>query len=120
MTSVLVIEDNTDIRENICELLVLVGYTVLFADNGATGIRLAKEKTPDIIFCDILMPEQDGYDVFRVLKQYAGTADIPFFFLSASVEKKSIQAGMDLGASGYIQKPFDPFELFNAINKCFA
>ncbi|GAC1312592.1 MAG: hypothetical protein NVSMB24_34390 [Mucilaginibacter sp.] len=118
MKSVLIIEDNTDIRENICELLALEGYDVLCAKSGPAGIILAKENMPDVIFCDLIMPEQDGYEVLRMLRDDPDTAGLPFFFLSASVEKTSVQTGIDLGADGYIQKPFEPFELFNAISKC--
>jgi len=120
MKTVLVIEDNLDIRENTCELLELEGYKVLFADNGKTGLILATENKPDIILCDIMMPEANGYEVFDELKDNATTSAIPFIFLTASVEKKDIQAGLDMGANGYIQKPFDPKELFEVISSCIG
>lgn len=118
MKTVLVIEDNEDIRENTCELLELEGYKVITAINGNAGIILAKEQLPDIILCDIMMPEADGYEVCTVLKQYPSTSAIPFIFISASVEKKAIDEGISLGAVEYIQKPFDPDELFEALTRC--
>ncbi|MDR3697416.1 response regulator [Mucilaginibacter sp.] len=118
MKTILVIEDNDDIRENTCELLELEGYTVITAINGNAGITLAKEQLPDIILCDIMMPEANGYEVCTALKDTASTASIPFIFISASVEKKAIDEGISLGAVEYIQKPFDPQELFDALKRC--
>lgn len=118
MKTVLLIEDNTDIRENSCELLELEGYKVVAADNGETGIDLAGEHKPDIIICDIMMSGINGYEVFAELKNDASTAAIPLIFLSASVEKKAIESGLAMGAKAYIQKPFDPQELFDAITHC--
>jgi len=118
MTKILVIEDNEDIRENTCELLELEGYQVLVADNGKIGLDLAKKQLPDLILCDIMMPEANGYEVCIALKDDVSTAAIPFIFISASVEKKAIDAGISMGAAEYIQKPFDPQELFDAIKRC--
>jgi CheY-like chemotaxis protein len=118
MKTILIIEDNDDIRENTCELLELEGYNVLFADNGKTGLALAKENKPDVILCDIMMPEADGYEVFNSLKDDPNTSTIPFVFLTASVEKKAVETGFGMGAKGYIQKPFDPQELFEVIIDC--
>lgn len=120
MATVLVIEDNLDIRENICELLELEGFNVIFAENGKAGFSLAKEKKPDIILCDIMMPQLNGYEVFRKLKDHAATSSIPVIFVTASVEKKDIRAGLAMGAHGYIQKPFDPQELFGMIAECLG
>jgi CheY-like chemotaxis protein len=118
MKTILVIEDNDDIRENTCELLELEGYKVIFAENGKSGLILAMENKPDIILCDIMMPEADGYEVFNELKNDPATAAIPFIFLTASVEKKAVEMGLGMGAKGYIQKPFDPQELFDTIIRC--
>jgi CheY-like chemotaxis protein len=115
MKTVLFIEDNNDIRENTCELLELEGYNVIFAENGKIGLALAKANHPDIIVCDIQMPEIDGYEVLNILKNDPSTSQIPFIFLSASVEKKNISIGLNMGAKAYIQKPFDPEELFNIV-----
>jgi CheY-like chemotaxis protein len=118
MKIILLIEDNIDIRENTCELLELEGYEVIFAANGKKGIALAKEKKPDIILCDIMMPETDGYEVLNGLKENIETADIPFIFLTASVEKKEIAIGFAMGAVGYIKKPFESQKLFDTIANC--
>lgn len=118
MKIVLLIEDNGDIRENTCELLELEGYKVLVAANGETGISLAKENKIDIILCDIMMPKVDGYEVFKSIKNNSGTAAIPFIFLTANTEKKEVQAGLNMGANGYIRKPFAEEELFGTIARC--
>jgi len=99
-------------------LLELEGYNVITAINGNAGIILAKEQLPDVILCDIMMPEADGYEVCTMLKEDPTTSAIPFIFISASVEKKAIDEGISLGAVEYIQKPFDPDELFEAITRC--
>lgn len=118
MKTVLLIEDNHDIRENTHEMLELEGYKVLVAMNGKIGLALAREKIPDIILCDIMMPEADGYEVFNGLKNDQSTAGIPFIFLTASAEKSEVEAGLGMGANGYIRKPFEPEELFETLSKC--
>ncbi|MCR8560813.1 response regulator [Mucilaginibacter sp. BJC16-A38] len=119
MKKILLIEDNNDIRENTCELLELEGYKVILAVNGRSGLILAQEHVPDIILCDVMMPEADGYEVFSGLKTNPVTAAIPFVFLTSSVERKEVEAGLGMGASGYIRKPFDSEELFAVIARCF-
>ncbi|WDF79913.1 response regulator transcription factor [Mucilaginibacter sp. AW1-7] len=119
MKTILLIEDNDDIRENTCELLELEGYKVILALNGKTGLLLAAEHLPDLILCDIMMPGADGYEVFGELQSNPSTGHIPFIFLTASAEKKDVAAGLQMGASGYIRKPFEPEELFEAIKLCF-
>ena len=118
MEKVLIIEDNTDIRENACEMLDLKGYKAISAVNGKEGIDLARKTKPDIILCDIMMPEANGYEVFNALKNDPLTAHIPFIFLTASVEKKEIEAGFGMGAKGYIRKPFEAEEFFETIELC--
>jgi len=120
MRKILIIEDNNDIRENTVELLELEGYRVLFAENGRAGFELAQANKPDVVVCDIMMPEADGYEVFNLLKNDVDTMGIPFIFLTASVERKDIQAGLAMGAKAYIQKPLLPEDLFEAITKCLA
>ncbi|MCQ6959293.1 response regulator transcription factor [Mucilaginibacter aquariorum] len=119
MKTILLIEDNDDIRENTCELLELEGYQVILATNGRSGLILAQEHHPDLILCDIMMPEANGYEVIKELKDDPQTAKIPFIFLTASVEQKAIATGINMGAWAYIRKPFDPQELFEAIDNCF-
>jgi CheY-like chemotaxis protein len=120
VNTILIIEDNNDIRENLCEMLELKGYGVLVAVNGKIGLDLAKEKKPDIILCDILMPQMDGYNVFTGLKDNPDTMDIPFIFITGSAEKKEIEMGLSIGADGYISKPFDETELFESIERCLS
>jgi len=115
MTKVLIIEDNDDIRENIIEILELSGYEMLEARNGKTGVEMAIKNTPDIILCDIMMPELDGYGVLHVLNKHTETQATPFIFLTAKAERPDIRRGMELGADDYLTKPFDDVELLRAI-----
>ncbi len=115
MKKILIIEDNKNMRENIVEILNLANYEVLAADNGKDGVKLAKEKKPDLIICDIMMPELDGYEVLYLLSQNASTAEIPFIFLTAKTEKTDIRKGMSMGADDYITKPFDGMDLLAAV-----
>lgn len=115
MKKILVIEDNTDIRENVEELLTLANYTVVTADNGKLGVELAIKEKPDLIVCDIMMPELDGYGVLHVLSKRTDTAATPFIFLTAMTEKSEIRRGMEIGADDYLTKPFDDTDLLNAI-----
>lgn len=112
---VLIIEDNNDIRENVIEILNLAGYTVFDANNGKTGVDLAIKNLPDIILCDIMMPELDGYGVLYMLNKNPETAAIPFIFLTAKAERLDLRKGMEMGADDYLTKPFDDMDLLNAI-----
>ncbi|MBD1362406.1 response regulator [Mucilaginibacter sp. ZT4R22] len=112
---VLIIEDNDDIRENIVEILELADFSVLQANNGKTGVDLAIKNKPDIILCDIMMPELDGYGVLYMLNKNPETATIPFIFLTAKAERLDLRKGMEMGADDYLTKPFDDIELLNAI-----
>ncbi|MBB6130695.1 response regulator [Mucilaginibacter lappiensis] len=113
--TVLIIEDNNDIRENIFEILQLANYTVYEAQNGKTGVELAMKHKPDIILCDIMMPELDGYGVLYMLNKNPDTTNIPFIFLTARAERLDHRKGMEMGADDYLTKPFDDMELLNAI-----
>ena len=115
MKKILIIEDNADIRENTGEILSLAGYEVITAENGRIGVDLATKQTPDLIVCDIMMPELDGYGVLHILSKKETTAGIPFIFVTAKTEKSDIRKGMELGADDYLTKPFDDTELLNAI-----
>lgn len=115
MKRILVIEDDTIMRENIEEILKLAHYEVTTANNGKMGSILAKEILPDLIICDIMMPQLDGYGVLHVLSKDPKTASIPFIFMSAKAERNEIRKGMELGADDYITKPFEDTELLNAI-----
>jgi CRP-like cAMP-binding protein/CheY-like chemotaxis protein len=112
---VLIIEDNDDIRENIVEILELADFRVLQAANGKIGVDLAIKNKPDIILCDIMMPDLDGYGVLYMLNKNPETAAIPFIFLTAKAERVDLRKGMEMGADDYLTKPFDDIELLNAI-----
>lgn len=111
----LLIEDNPEVRENTSEILDLAGYNVVTAPNGKIGVEVAQKEKPDLIICDIMMPELDGYGVLHILNKNAETAGIPFIFLTAKTEKTDIRKGMNLGADDYLTKPFDDTDLLNAI-----
>ncbi len=115
MKTVLVIEDNDDIREGTIEILELAGYIGISAKNGKIGVEMAINAAPDIILCDIMMPELDGYGVLYLLGKNPKTAGIPFIFMTAKVERADMRKGMEMGADDYLTKPFDDLELFNAI-----
>ena len=115
MKKVLIIEDNEDVRENTADILELSGYTVSTAENGKIGVEVAKKMTPDVIVCDIMMPELDGYGVLEALNENNDTASIPFIFLTAKTEKIDMRKGMNLGADDYLTKPFTEKELLDAI-----
>ncbi|KKX48441.1 response regulator [Sphingobacterium sp. IITKGP-BTPF85] len=118
--TILIIEDNTDIREGTTEILELTGrYHVLAAENGRDGVDLATTHLPDLILCDIMMPELDGYGVLYILSKNEETAHIPFIFLTAKVERSDMRKAMELGADDYLTKPFDDVELLNAIDVRF-
>lgn len=115
MKKILLIEDNPEVRENTYEILSLANYNVVAAENGKVGVELAQKEKPDLIICDIMMPELDGYGVLHILSKNDQTANIPFIFLTAKTEKTDIRKGMNLGADDYLTKPFDDTDLLNAI-----
>ncbi len=116
---ILIIEDNEDIRDSSVEILELADYEVLQADNGKIGVELAQRHLPDIILCDIMMPELDGYGVLYLLSKNPETANIPFIFLTAKAERADMRKGMEMGADDYLTKPFDDIELLNTIESRF-
>ena len=115
MKSILVIEDNKDIRENTAEILDLAGYKTFTAENGKKGVDIAIRENPDVIICDIMMPELDGYGVLHMLRKNENTQAIPFIFLTAKTERSDFRKGMEMGADDYVTKPFEDIELLNAI-----
>ena len=115
MRTILVIEDNRDVRENVAEILSLSNYQVLTAQDGRIGVETAINHQPDLILCDIMMPQMDGFGVIRILSKRQETADIPFIFLTAKTERCDFRRAMNLGADYYITKPFDDVELLDAI-----
>ena len=120
MKKVLLIEDDTVLRENTSELLELSNYEVITAANGKLGLEMAMHEKPDIIVCDIMMPVIDGYGVLEGLSKHNDTKFIPFIFLSAKTERQDVRKGMDLGADDYITKPFSEDEIVSAIESRIA
>src|SRR6187551_1349164 len=114
-SKILIVEDNHDVRENLSEILNLSGYQSITANNGKQGVELALSEIPDLILCDIMMPELDGYGVLRILSKNPLTEHIPFIFLSAKTELMDIRKGMTMGADDYITKPFDDVELLDTV-----
>lgn len=115
MKKILIIEDNLEIRENTAEILELANYQVLQARDGKQGAEMAIREMPDLIICDIMMPELDGYGVLHILGKKPETARIPFIFLTAKTEMADLRKGMSLGADDYLTKPFSETDLLNSI-----
>lgn len=115
MKTILLIEDNADIRENTAEILELAGYNVATAENGKIGVELALSDRPDLIICDIMMPVLDGYGVLHIVNKNPELNGIPFIFLTAKSERVDFRKGMELGADDYLTKPFDDTELLSAV-----
>jgi DNA-binding NarL/FixJ family response regulator len=116
MKKILVIEDEPEMRRNLTTILRLEKFQPLAAENGRVGVELARKEKPDVILCDVMMPELDGYGVIAALRAEAATVTIPFIFLTAKGEKPDIRAGMNLGADDYLTKPVGKADLLAAIH----
>ena len=117
MHRILVIDDVEDHRENLSEILALNGYHVMTAQNGKLGVEKAMKEKPDLILCDVRMPELDGFGVLQILSKHHNTSDIPFLYLTALSEQTDFRKGMALGADDYISKPFDTDLLLQSIER---
>jgi len=115
MKKILIIEDEPEMRRNLATILRLEAYQPLTADHGRAGVELALREKPDLILCDVMMPELDGYGVIEALRMNAATQATPFIFLTAKGEKPDIRAGMNLGADDYLTKPVPKGDLLSAI-----
>src|SRR5436189_1248048 len=115
MRKILLIEDEPEMRRNIATLLRYHEYETIEAENGRKGVELARREKPDLILCDVMMPELDGYGVLQALQQDAGLALIPFVFLTAKGDKDNLRSGMNLGADDYLTKPVANAALVQAI-----
>ena len=120
MAKILVIEDEAELRANVARMLKAEGYEVLTAENGAVGVDTALAQLPDLIICDITMPEMDGFGVLFSLRENVTTSHIPFIFLTASVRTYDRTFGVELGANDYITKPFMLQDLLEAVRKRVA
>ena len=114
-TKILVIEDETAIRENVQEILEMEDFAVVATDNGREGIEVARDEMPDLILCDVMMPDQDGHTVLKTLRADKNTARIPFIFLTAKGALDDLRTGMNLGADDYLIKPVKIAALLGAI-----
>jgi len=117
---VLLIEDDMTVRENTAEILEFSDYKVKTASDGVKGVEASLQFKPDIIVCDIMMPELDGYGVLEKLSKNQTTQNIPFIFLTAKTDHKDIRKGMNMGADDYLTKPFEEDELISAIESRLA
>jgi CheY-like chemotaxis protein len=117
MATILLIEDNLPILENLTEYFELEGYKILFADNGKRGIELAREHIPDLIICDTKMPLMDGYEVLLLILDFTRTYEIPFIFSTSNSEKVDKSKALELGADDYIIKPFEMETLLKMVKK---
>jgi two-component system, sensor histidine kinase and response regulator len=115
MTKILIIEDEDTIRENIRDMLRTENFIVVEAENGRVGIQVALEERPDLILCDVMMPEVEGYEVLSEIRLNPTTHLIPFIFLTAKTTKEDLRMGMDLGADDYLTKPFSRKDLLSAV-----
>src|SRR5258708_22142697 len=113
---VLVIEDEPSIRNNIMLMVKGDRYAAVGAENGRVGLDLARSDPPDLILCDVMMPEMDGFAVLEALRAEARFAEIPFIFLTALDDRSSMRRGMNLGADDYLPKPFPRSELMEAVD----
>ncbi len=120
MNKILVIEDESQVRENIQQILELSDYSTLSAEDGIMGIEIAQGSLPDLIICDIMMPKMNGYGVLNQIRQNPSTANIPLIFLTAKSERSDFRKGMELGADDYVTKPFTSEELLTSVNTRLA
>jgi DNA-binding NarL/FixJ family response regulator len=115
MKTILIIEDQPDMRGNLAIILKMEGYNVLTASNGSEGLASARQHLPDLVVCDVMMPELDGHGVLAALRADATTAHLPFIFLTARGEKRDYRTGMNLGADDYLTKPVNASDLISAV-----
>lgn len=121
MTKILIIDDDRIIRQTLLDgLRMASNYEILLAEDGYDGVKLAQELHPDLIICDVEMPQMDGYGVIEKLQQNPATARIPFIFLTGHGDRGSVRQGMALGADDYISKPFKISELIEAVEARLA
>jgi DNA-binding NarL/FixJ family response regulator len=116
MKKILVIEDEAETRDNLVLMLEMEGFKPFSAPNGRMGVAVAKRELPDVILCDVSMPELDGYGVLEALRADEKTVSIPFVCLTAKGDKEDLRTGMNLGADDYLTKPASAEEVLSAIN----
>ena len=119
MKTILIIEDEPEMRRNLATLLRLEGFQVLTAENGRVGLQLAQRDPPELVLCDVMMPELDGHGVLKALRDDPATMNVPFIFLTAKGEKADLRSGMNLGADDYLTKPVARADLLSAVEARF-
>jgi DNA-binding response OmpR family regulator len=117
MPKILVIDDEITIRTEVIEWLRLEGFEAFGAEDGKVGLRLIDQYLPDLIICDVMMPHVNGYEVLKALRANPSTMTIPFIFLSARATDNDISHGTDLGANGYITKPFSLIDFLQTVRE---
>jgi two-component system, OmpR family, alkaline phosphatase synthesis response regulator PhoP len=120
MKTVLIIEDDVDILENIQDVLEQQDYQTITATDSALGVRLSRRSDPDLVLCDVMMPKLDGYGVLSEMRQHQVTATTPLIFVTGKSERAEVRRGMDLGADDYLTKPFTTSELLSAVKSCLG
>lgn len=115
MKKILVIEDQPQMRKNLTTILEMENFQVISAENGRRGVEMAKAEAPDLVLCDVMMPELDGFAVLRALRESPSTATLPLIFLTAKGDKLDQRTGMNLGANDYLTKPVSREDLLAAI-----
>ena len=120
MKRILIIEDQAPMRRNIALMLEMEGYEVLTAENGLIGVETARQKCPDLVICDVMMPELDGHGVVQTLRAEDATANVPFIFLTARSDKGDVRIGMNFGADDYLIKPVIRDDLLAAVETRLA
>jgi DNA-binding NarL/FixJ family response regulator len=120
MRTILIIEDQPQMRKNLATILEMENFKVVTAENGRRGVELVQTERPDLIVCDVMMPDMDGHSVLRVLRAAAGTATIPFVFLTAKADLADLRTGMNLGADDYLTKPVSSTELLATVHARLA
>ena len=120
MKTILIVDDETILRVNLCEMLAFEGFNVIDAENGVVAVRLARTCLPDIIICDVTMPEMDGFEVLERLQENPATAAIPVLLLTARAEKSAVQHGLEMGAIDYILKPFTFNDVLSKVHACLG
>jgi DNA-binding NarL/FixJ family response regulator len=120
MKKILIIEDQAPMRRNIALMLEMEGFEVFTAENGRHGVEKALATPPDLILCDVMMPELDGYGVVQALRAERATATTPFIFLTAKSDKSDVRIGMNFGADDYLTKPVIREDLLAAVHARFA
>ena len=120
MRTILVIEDSEPIRDELVEILRLEGFRVVASVDGREGVEAARRERPDLILCDVMMPNLDGFGTLAAIRSDPALASTPFVFLSARKEDADLQRGIDLEADAYITKPCEIGALLSTINAALA